>query len=69
LGVKNYLKYIFEQVGLHKCSKLSACLISIQNGTVIIFLIPVVLVDFTSHKEGVLAKLYCECEDVGGGDL
>jgi len=25
-------------------------------------------VDFTSHKEGVLAKLYCKCEDVGGGD-
>jgi len=46
LEVKNDPKYIFEKIH-NQCSKLSACLSSIQNGKlVIMFLIPVVLVDF-----------------------
>jgi len=68
-------KYITSQ-----CSKLSACLSSIQNGKlVIMFLILVVMVDFfgrfehvfaslrhiCTHKEGVSASRF---EDVGGGD-
>jgi len=70
-------KYITSQ-----CSKLSACLSSIQSGKFV--LTPVVLVEFRgrlkhvfaslhhvcTHKEGVSASInFIACEDVGGGDL
>jgi len=74
-------KYITSQ-----CSKLSACLSLIQSTKlVIMFLIPVVLVDFRGRFEHVFASLqyftsvhikkesrlvgYFACEEVGGGDL
>jgi len=78
------LQYILEQV-TSQCSKLSACLSSIQNGKLVIMIfIPVVLVDILgrfehvfaslrhicTHKGGVSASIsYIACEDVGGGDL
>jgi len=85
-GVKNYPKYIFEKIAYNQqCPKLSACLSLIQSGKlVVMFLIPVVLMDFhgrfehifallhhiCTHKKGVLARIsYIVCEDVEGGDL
>jgi len=55
-------KYITSQ-----CSKLSACLSSIQSGKlVIMFLIPVVLVDFHRRFEHVFASLRHICTHKGG---
>jgi len=64
------IKYITSQ-----CSKLSACLRSIQSGKlVIMFFIPVALVDFKHVFAHISAQIkksfgYITCEDVGGGDL
>jgi len=54
---KNYPKSFFEQGHNQQCSKLSACLSLIQNGKLIImFLIPVVLVDFFRRFEHVFGS-------------
>jgi len=84
MGLKMIQNKFFEQVHNQPVFK-TACLSSIQSGKlVIMFLIPVVLVDFhrrfehvfassrhiCTHKEGVPASMsYIACEDVGGGDL